>query len=77
MKTTVDINDELLRIARKRAADEHVTLREVFHRALRQYLAQTPRKFKLRWKVHKVGQIQPGVILENRDVLFDLMEGHR
>jgi hypothetical protein len=78
MRTTVDINDELLRTARKRAADEHATLREVFDRALRQYLAQTPpRKFKLNWKAHKKGHIQPGVVLEDRDELFDLMEGRR
>ena len=78
MRTTVDINDELLRTAKKRAADEHATLRDIFDRALRQYLSQTPsRKFKLNWKPHRSGHIQPGVVLEDRNALFDLMEGRR
>ena len=78
MRTTVDINDELLRTAKQRAADEQATLRDVFDRALRQYLTQTsPKKFKLRWKAHKGGRRQPGVVLEDRSALFDLMDGRR
>ena len=76
MRTTVEINDELLRTAKKRAAEEHATLREIFDRALRQYFTQpAPRKFKLRWKTHRGGKIQPGVVLEDRNSLFDLMDG--
>lgn len=78
MRTTVDIDDQLLRAARKRAADEHATLREIFELALKHYLAEIqPRKFNLHWKAHKRGRIRPAVILEDREVLFDLMEGHR
>jgi hypothetical protein len=44
MRTTVDINDELLQIARKRAADEHATLREVFDRALGSMLRKARRE---------------------------------
>ncbi len=76
MRTTVDINDELLRTAKKRAAEENATLREIFDRALRQYFTDSqPKKFKLRWKTHKGGHIQPGVVLEDRNLLFDLMDG--
>ncbi len=76
MRTTVDINDELLRITKKRAADEHATLRGIVDRALRLYFTQPPsRKFRLRWKTHKGGRIQPGVVLDDRDSLFDLMDG--
>ena len=76
MRTTVDIDDELLRTARKRAADEQTTLRDVFDRALRQYLARaSPKKFNLNWKAHRAGGLQPRVLLEDRSALFDLMDG--
>lgn len=76
MRTTVEINDELLRKAKKRAADEHATLRGIFDRALRQYFnPPASKKFRLRWKTHKGGAIQPGVVLEDRNSLFDLMDG--
>ena len=80
MRTTVAINDTLLQTAKKRAADENATLRELIDRALRQYLGGTvpQKKFKLNWKPHKaVGQLQPGAVLEDRDILFDVMEGRR
>lgn len=80
MRTTVEINDSLLQTAKKRAADENATLKEIFDRALRQYLAggDPQRKFKLRWKPHRGGgHLQPGVVLEDRDSLFDAMEGPR
>jgi hypothetical protein len=78
MRTTVDINDSLLQTAKKRAADENATLKEIVDRALRQYLAgvDPKRKFKLNWKPHKGGgHLQPGVVVEDRDNLFDVMEG--
>ena len=31
-------------------------------------------KFELRWEPHKLGCLQPGVVLEDRNILFDLME---
>jgi hypothetical protein len=79
MRTTVEVNDELMRAVKKQAADEHSTLREVFDRALRQYFSAKPPAggFKLRWKAHKRGVLQPGVVLEDRDSLFEAMEGRR
>ena len=38
MRTTIDIEDALLRAVKARAADEHRTLEEVFEQALREYL---------------------------------------
>jgi hypothetical protein len=77
MRTTIDIADELIKTAKKRAADEHATLRELVERALRCYLTETPpqKKFKLRWKPHARGRLLPGVVLEDRNSLFDVMEG--
>ena len=79
MRTTVDISDELLRTVKKRAADENATLREIVDRALRQYVGKsTPcAGFKLRWKPHAVGRLLPGVVLEDRDNLWDVMDGRR
>lgn len=78
MRTTIDINDELLRRARRRAADQGTTLREVVERALRAHLepARPSRRYSLRWRTEK-GRIQPGVRLDDRDALFDLMDGRR
>jgi hypothetical protein len=39
MKTTIDLPDELLIEAKKRAADSRTTLREIFERGLRHELA--------------------------------------
>ena len=76
MRTTIEISDPLLRAAKKRAADEQKPLREVVESALRLYLGNQGRRvgFKLQWRTER-GRILPGVRLEDRDALFDLMEG--
>ena len=75
-RTTVELNDQLLRAAKRRAADEQVPLRRVIEAALRIYL-EGPAKsgdYELRWRTER-GRLQPGVRLDDRDALFDLMEG--
>lgn len=76
MRTTLDLSDELLRAAKKRAADEQVPLRRVVENALRAYLSPRARSgpYRLRWRTDK-GRLQPGVNLDDRDALFDLMGG--
>ncbi|MFQ5745579.1 MAG: type II toxin-antitoxin system VapB family antitoxin [Acidobacteriota bacterium] len=76
MRTTIEINDDLFRQAKKRAADEGSSLRRVVENALRQFLAARPpaERFELRWRTER-GELQPGVNLDDRDALFDLMEG--
>ncbi|MBI2895855.1 MAG: type II toxin-antitoxin system VapB family antitoxin [Deltaproteobacteria bacterium] len=78
MRTTLDINDRLLREAKKRAADQGVPLREVVETALRDHLTRRRRRagYVLRWRTEK-GRLQPGVRLDDRDALFDLMDGRR
>ena len=68
MRTTLDINDELLRQAKKRAADERRALRRVVEAALTLYLAKRPRRtsYKLRWRT-ETGRLLPGVRLDDRD----------
>ena len=76
MRTTVDVSDELMRRAKKRAADKGVPLREVMETALRRYLSTRRRggQYKLRW-TPVAGKVQPGVKLDDRDSLFDLIDG--
>jgi hypothetical protein len=76
MRTTIEISDELFRRAKKRAADEGTTLREVVDVALRNYLSRRTKRagYKLQWRVEH-GRMLPGVNLDDRDALFDLMDG--
>ncbi len=72
----MDLNDELLRSAKQRAASEGTTLRAVVERALRSHLEGGTRRsgYRLRWRPEH-GRLRPGVRLDDRDALFDLMEG--
>ena len=76
MRTTIEINDELFRQAKLRAADEAGSLRSVVESALRSYLGGSSRRqrYKLRWRPQK-GRLLPGVKLDDRDALFDVMDG--
>jgi hypothetical protein len=76
MRTTVDLNDRLLSHAKRTAAERGISLRELFEQALRSFLEPKRRgvDYKLRWQTER-GRLQPGVRLEDRDALFDLMDG--
>jgi predicted DNA binding CopG/RHH family protein len=76
MRTTIEISNELLRQAKKRAADEGAPLRKVIEEALRFYLGRRlkNKRYELKWRTER-GRILPGVRLDDRDALFDLMEG--
>jgi hypothetical protein len=74
----MDLSDELLRAAKKRAADEGIPLREVIEAALRRYLRGRPNRghYGLRWSTES-GRLQPGIDLDDRDSLFERMDGGR
>jgi hypothetical protein len=76
MRTTLEINDDLFRRAKKRATDDGVPFRKVVESALQRYLTRQPaqQEYRLRWKTEK-GRLLPGVRLDDRDSLFDIMEG--
>jgi hypothetical protein len=76
MRTTMDLSDEVMRRAKKRAADDGVALREIVERALRQFLEPRPKqsRYRLRW-TPEAGRLRPGVDLDDRDSLFDIMDG--
>ncbi len=75
MKTTVDLADELLIAAKKRAAETRIPLRELIERGLRRELAQgnhvrraPPRD--IRW-VTAVGGLPPGLDIADREKMHE------
>ena len=72
--------DDLLRLARRRAAESDRPLKEVIAEALRTGLLGSARppsapRPAFRWKVFRGGQVLPGVNLSSNRDLLDLMEG--
>ena len=77
MRTTLDIDDRVLRQAKKLAAEEGKTLTLIIEEALRERLSPRTRvrkKFKMRL-LTKTGRIIPGTNLADRDLLYERMEG--
>ena len=76
MRTTLEISDELFRQLKRKAADEGKPVRQVVESALRIYLgkAKSRKAYQLQWRSER-GRILPGVRLDDRDALFDLMDG--
>lgn len=75
-RTTLAIDDDLLKRMKEKAIREGRTLQDVANELLRQALAQQRPKSKAKlalrgWKAVE----QPGVDLLDRDKLFDLMDG--
>lgn len=79
MRTTLDLDDALLREAKKRAAHEGATLTRIIEESLRHYLApprRTTKGFRLRLLIKK-GRLVPGVNFADRDALYERMDGRR
>lgn len=77
MRTTLNLDDHLLRQAKKLAAESGQTLTSLFEDALRERLARrpgnAPRK-PVRLRIYGAGGVQPGVDLDDSAALLDLME---
>jgi hypothetical protein len=76
VKTTLDLDDELLRMAKQRAAADGVPLRRYVEDALRARMlprSERRRKFKLNLPVVR-GTAPPAVDISDRNALYDLME---
>lgn len=78
MRTTIELNDEVFRAAKRRAAQENKTFRDIVEEALRSYLTRSKAKpaYRLTWHTER-GVLRPGVDLDDRDALWDVMEGRR
>jgi len=74
-RTTLDIDDALLRELKKKAAAEGRTLQAVVNEYLKRAAAAPARgKYRLQlagWRA----ELRPGVDLFDRDKLLDLMDG--
>jgi hypothetical protein len=76
-RTTIELNEELFRKAKRKASDEGIPLRELVERALRAHLEQRQskeaRRYRLRLKTQG-GGLRPGVSLEDWNALRDVMD---
>lgn len=76
MRTTLNIDDALMKRVRSIAAAQGKTITQVIEEALRRELSgQKPeqRAFSLSW-VTVSGRLRPGVDLSDRDALYEKME---
>jgi len=74
-RTTLTIDDQLLRELKRRAAEEGRTLQAVTNDLLRASLRSVPQEpYQLQLRGWKAAEM-PGVDLLDRDALFDLMDG--
>lgn len=79
MRTTLDLETDLLRLARRKAAEEGRTLTAVVEEALQLLLRRSRRRgprFRLRWTTRR-GTRQPEVDVADRQALYDRLEGRR
>ena len=76
MRTTLNIDEDIYRAAKVKAAQEGKTLTRVVEEALREHLnPATPVKpFKLN-VITMRGELLPGVNIDDRDSLYEIMEG--
>ena len=76
VKTTLDLPDELLIAAKKRAAEERTSLRKLVARSLRRELSSTPgptdHPVVIDWDAITVeGGLPPGVDITRRAEMYD------
>jgi hypothetical protein len=81
MRTTIDLPDELLIAAKKRAAELRCSLRELFERGLRHELSaaratRPRRKRTIRWVTVR-GGLPPGLDLSDRERMHDWLARNR
>ena len=77
MRTTIQLDDQLLREAKQRAAQTGRTLKAVIEDALREALARpdaSPPQSRVRLRTYRGRGVQPGVDLDDTASLLDLME---
>ena len=79
MRTTLNIDNELMARVRERAAATGRTITDVVEQALRAEVAGSrahTTTFTLRWKPVS-GKLLPGVDVADRDSLYETMEGRQ
>ncbi len=76
MRTTVNIDDEVLKMAKRRAADEERTLGELMTEALRLRMARSNATERKPFRIVPFGEggPLPGVDINNNAAVRDLMD---
>ena len=76
MRTTIDVNDALLKAVKARAANEHRTLKDTFEQALREYLTSPSGATTdvPRLPTFRGSGVQPGVDLTDNAALRAVMD---
>jgi len=73
-RTTLVLDDNLLRQMRKKAADEGRSLQAIANELIRRGLAPSQRqKYRLKLQGWKA-ELQPGIDILDRNSLFDVMD---
>lgn len=79
MRTTLNLDDSLMRSLKRRAAETGRTLTSLVEEAIRSMLEREARPasdYRLRWVVVE-GGARPGIDVDDRDSLMDIMDGRR
>jgi hypothetical protein len=77
MRTTVRLDDDLLKEAKRHAAEKGITLTALLDQALREILCRDERAPAAEWielPIFKGRGLQPGVDLDDTTALVDLMD---
>lgn len=76
MRTTIDIDDQLLRYAKLQAAQQDCTLKQVVEDALREFFSRHRMESEpVKLKTVSGAGLKPGVDLDNTCSLNDIMDG--
>lgn len=79
MRTTLNLEDELMRTLKRRAAETGRTMTELIEEAVREMLAQPreqPGEREFPWVTVR-GRVRTGIDITDRDSLLEAMEGRR
>jgi hypothetical protein len=77
MRTTVDIDDQLLLHAKRQAVEQGCTLKQVLEDALRNFFShQSLSHEPVRLETFSGAGLKPGVNLDNGRSLNDIMDGY-
>ena len=81
MRTTVRLDEELLKEAKRQAAESGITLQAIIEESLRERLARgrgsQPPRPPIRLKTAGAGGVLPGIDLDDSASLLDAMEQSR
>jgi hypothetical protein len=74
MRTTINLDEQLLKLLKEKAHQENLGLGEIISKAIKNFLFPANKNRKgFQWQTFK-GKAQPTVPIHNRSAIYDLME---